>query len=60
MAICWVVAPCNMVEFTDVSEALEFSIIRATHHPDNVNVGELLSDTTTQRTAIVIFAAVRT
>jgi hypothetical protein len=29
MAVFWVIAPCSLVEFTDVSEALAASIISA-------------------------------
>jgi hypothetical protein len=37
MAVFWVVAPCGLVEFTNVSEVLAASIIRAmsTHSPDD-------------------------
>jgi hypothetical protein len=35
MAVFWAVAPCNLVQVTDVSEALAALIIRAmTHHRD--------------------------
>jgi hypothetical protein len=29
MAVVWVVGPCSLVEFTDVSEVLAASVIRA-------------------------------
>jgi hypothetical protein len=36
MAVLWVVAPCSLVKFTDISEVLAASIIRAvTHLPDD-------------------------
>jgi hypothetical protein len=54
--VFWVVALCNLVEFTDVLEALAVSIIRAmSNRPDDggskhlSNVGKLLPDYTAQQ-----------
>jgi hypothetical protein len=35
MAVFWVVAPCSLVEVTDVSEVLAASIIRVMSCPDD-------------------------
>jgi hypothetical protein len=57
MAVLWVVAPFRLYEFTDVSEALAASIIKATS--DELKAGKLLHDLTTQKTAIFKLSAVK-
>jgi hypothetical protein len=63
MAVFWVVAPCSLVEVTDVSEVLAASIIREMSHcPDNeaASISETLLTSirlhgaTTQKTAIFL------
>jgi hypothetical protein len=46
MAVFWVVAPCSLVEVTNVSEVLAASIIRAIAR---------LQRATTQKTAVLIY-----
>jgi hypothetical protein len=46
----WDVAPCSLVQATDVSEVLTASVIRVSHGPDNgcithiLNYGLILQD----------------
>jgi hypothetical protein len=43
MAVFWVVAPCTLVKFTDVSEACTASIIRAMGHESTQKTAVLMS-----------------
>jgi hypothetical protein len=35
MAVFWDVTLCSLIKFTDISEVLASSIIRASHRPDD-------------------------